>query len=60
MRYERMTKSQLLEELLDRGIACFSEEDSSETLIEALYRDDEYGDEFPEAYHKPVKGGYYD
>jgi len=48
-RYEKMTKVELLAELAERGISYFDEEDASSILIEALYQDDEYAQEFPEA-----------
>lgn len=50
-----MTKDQLLQELLDHGISIFDEEDSRETMIEALYLDDEFQDEYPDSYQRPLK-----
>lgn len=48
MRYEKMSKEQLLNELMDRGISIFTEDDSKQTLIEALYQEDLYENEYPD------------
>lgn len=56
MRYEKMSKEQLINELLDRGINIFTDLDSKETLIEALYQEDEFESEYSEAeVHRAVK-----
>lgn len=49
IRYEKMTKEQLLNELLDRGITLFNLEDSKSIMIETLYQEDEYENKFPQS-----------
>lgn len=44
-----MTKEQLLNELLDRGITLFNLEDSKSIMIETLYQEDEYENKFPQS-----------
>lgn len=50
-RYEKMSKAELIFELLERGISCFDEEDSRETMIEALYQEDAFINDYPETKH---------
>lgn len=49
MLYEKMSKTELLDELNSRGISCFDEQDDETELIEALYVDDDYETKFPMA-----------
>lgn len=53
--YEKMSKKQLLNELLDYGISIFNEMDSKEILIEALYQEIEYDSKYPEAVQFTLK-----
>ncbi len=52
--YHNMTKQQLVEELMSRGITCYTMEDFKTEMIDALLSDDVYQIEFPNTYNKPA------
>ena len=56
MKYERMTKVQLVDELANRGVVVYDCQDDKRVLVQALREEDVYEEKYPTAYLKPTQG----